>query len=484
MPLTIPFHIFGPDTGPEALSLLDNNFSAIQTALNSLSSVGTTAAEIAAGVTPVDFTHPPADVNRYLVNTIPGTTDMTAGFLTAWAAYKTIYAPASTYLVDTITVPSTFFQRKLYGDGPGRTVLSQKTAANDTLVLGSGGTAEHTIEFADFSMVGLGSSTGSGIRIPVNTPNPAFNFRVKKVTITGYGGRGIYGLGATFNSIFEGVQVDNCNDHQFDLLGGNTLVFLNCYAERVPTAGKAGYRIHGAKPVFIGCTGINSGQYWGVFGDTVAEDGVLGFCQPTLIGCDMESFTVGGLRNKTGGCTIIGTAIIVAAGTAYGVQVDGANNPGFIDNYDGTFQLSGGAWTNGVPIHQSASGVNLYPFMHVGKWTGTPDVPFYNDADAVSRTMSADMQGLIVSNRFAKKTYDHYVLGLLRNAYSGTATFAAATTVAVSFGTAQPDTTYGVNITGSANKTFWVTTKTVNGFTINASSSSSDTVDWFVFRVG
>jgi hypothetical protein len=357
-------------------------------------------------------------------------------------------------------------------------------AGNDTLVLGSGGAAEHTIEFADFSMNGLGSNTGSGIRIPANSPNPPSNFRVKRVTIANYGGRGIYDQAGVFNSIFEGVQIDNCGSHQFDILCSNTVVFLNCYAQRVPTTGKAGYRVHGAQPVFIGCTGINSGEYWGIFGDTVAEDGVLGYCQPQLIGCDMESFTVCGLKNKTGSVILQNTSIIVAAGTVIGVQVDGANNAGWIDRYDSTFQaVGGGAWTNGFPIHQITTG-NM-PFIHINR-ASSPVVTFWNDADAASHNMTADCQALISTNRYAKQFQDLYLLGIFRNAYSGTATFAAATTSAVTFGTNQPDGTYGVSLSQSATSASppWITVKTVSGFTINFGANFTGSVDWFVYRIG
>ena len=65
---------------------------------------------------------------------------------------------------------------------------------------------------------------------------------------------------------------------------------------------------------------------------------------------------------------------------------------------------------------------------------------------------------------------------------TGTATFVAATTALVAFSTPQADTSYKVTLGPQANKTFWVTSKTVNGFTLNASSVSSDSVDWHIGR--
>lgn len=65
----------------------------------------------------------------------------------------------------------------------------------------------------------------------------------------------------------------------------------------------------------------------------------------------------------------------------------------------------------------------------------------------------------------------------------GSATFATAATAAVTFGTAETNSTYFVAISGSANETFWVTSKGTGGFTLNSSNASSTaTVDWVLIR--
>jgi hypothetical protein len=67
--------------------------------------------------------------------------------------------------------------------------------------------------------------------------------------------------------------------------------------------------------------------------------------------------------------------------------------------------------------------------------------------------------------------------------FRGSATFATAATVAVSFGTAEPDASYYVIVTGDVNETFWITSKATGGFTINSSNGSSTaTVDWMLIR--
>lgn len=71
---------------------------------------------------------------------------------------------------------------------------------------------------------------------------------------------------------------------------------------------------------------------------------------------------------------------------------------------------------------------------------------------------------------------------LFRGLRTGTATFAAATTVDVVFATPMPAADYQIGHSVGANRTVWWTNKTVNGFTFNAAASNSDSVDWWVTR--
>jgi hypothetical protein len=68
------------------------------------------------------------------------------------------------------------------------------------------------------------------------------------------------------------------------------------------------------------------------------------------------------------------------------------------------------------------------------------------------------------------------------NNLAGTATFSAATTVAVTLPVAEPDANYLIFISSPANRTHWITSQTASGFTINASASNSDTVGWLLIR--
>ena len=66
---------------------------------------------------------------------------------------------------------------------------------------------------------------------------------------------------------------------------------------------------------------------------------------------------------------------------------------------------------------------------------------------------------------------------------SGTDTFASAATKVVTFATAQADTNYRVALGPQANETFWVSTKTTAGFTLNSSNATSTAVvEWSATR--
>ena len=67
--------------------------------------------------------------------------------------------------------------------------------------------------------------------------------------------------------------------------------------------------------------------------------------------------------------------------------------------------------------------------------------------------------------------------------FKGTVTFSTSGTSAVTFGTAEPNTSYEILIGATINETFWVTSKATGGFTMNSSNASSTaTVSWLLVR--
>lgn len=66
---------------------------------------------------------------------------------------------------------------------------------------------------------------------------------------------------------------------------------------------------------------------------------------------------------------------------------------------------------------------------------------------------------------------------------TGEATFAAGTSVAVTFSAPEMDATYKIALLDlPADNRFWVSGKSVTGFTINAASSNSDSIGWALLR--
>lgn len=78
--------------------------------------------------------------------------------------------------------------------------------------------------------------------------------------------------------------------------------------------------------------------------------------------------------------------------------------------------------------------------------------------------------------------YRNEIIGSNPTNKSGQATFGGGTTVAVAFVIAEGNAAYRVLLGSTANKTFWVTAQTINGFTLNASGASTDIVNWMILR--
>lgn len=64
---------------------------------------------------------------------------------------------------------------------------------------------------------------------------------------------------------------------------------------------------------------------------------------------------------------------------------------------------------------------------------------------------------------------------------SGQATFAGAS-VAVQLDPKMPDDQYDVFLSPVENRVLWITSRTADGFTINASAASTDTIGYIIVR--
>lgn len=105
-----------------------------------------TAAEIAAGVTPVSYWIPPGNVLRYGTNTTPGTTDMTTALQASLnqraQSGARVYVPTGTYLqTSALSYPLSLTPLYMYGDGQFASVIT--TALNIENLTNAGADATH-----------------------------------------------------------------------------------------------------------------------------------------------------------------------------------------------------------------------------------------------------------------------------------------------------------------------------------------------------
>jgi hypothetical protein len=523
-----------------------------------------------------------------------------------------------------ITLTGTVIGLVIRGEGFNHSILVPNSATADGLTVSAGATVWGLlIEKLQFYQPN-NSTAGSGIHFPTGLAQPPFNVVIRDVFCYGWGRSGIYDQAGCFTSYYDNVLVQKTGNHNFDLLGSNTVSLRNCYAlgpgdpasgsttpkslvftapvaaaatsatlttnwlyatgtyTMLTAAGEwrgvtltqgattctwtggltyagsatqlleiAGYRVHGATPIFIACNGLNVGNVWGLFSDNPAEDGTTSYCSPKFEGCNIETFAAIGIRNKQTRMTLEKTTILGHAAGLIGVQVEpfisgytsttdtdlpasntvttiavtftgaptgtsatlssawtyqsgvwpvtfsdaevrsvtltyGATTATWTGAISGapTASATTSSWKFGYPVHVAA--VQGRPFNTVISPSGNSQLSYWDNVNLQVDAMTCDIDqqafppSLGVTNRFAKTFFDVNVLGAFRNSYSGTATFAAATTVAVTFATAAPTNVYRVKHGGNAAGYVWPTAKTTTGFTLNCSASNSNATDWEV----
>jgi hypothetical protein len=265
-----------------------------------------------------------------------------------------------------------------YEWGTGGTVLVSRDG-DDVIRLGpvSGGAWTGGTEVAHLTIDGgngdhgVRSGTGNGI-----AQYQLFGWvHLHNLLIRGMGGRGIY-MPEQWHTTIEEVTVDNCGDHLIEILGGNSTVLKRVYARRVPTAGKAGYRIYQGLPTLIAANGIDAsstGQaFWGIFGrSTVTSpvsispttDAVESTFEGTLIGCNVEAFKDTGIVYRNGGGNILSTSFVTwTSGTAHRALYyeQDASGGGYIDGATRFWTAGTGAYSNSLPIHTNGVQPPLY----------------------------------------------------------------------------------------------------------------------------
>lgn len=155
-----------------------------------------------------------------------------------------------------------------------------------------------------------------------------------------------------------------------------------------------------------------------------------------------------------------------------------ANSPNAPETYFGGTWLMRNTTGSGATLDLESTGAGIA----IQRWL--------SDVGGVLATMKWESGGIATLQGSGAGSLNHTgVRGISQTTTAaanlrGTATFAAGTTVAVSFGTAEADASYYVELTAQADPVgrLWVSGKGTGGFTINNSSSTSIAVDWLLVR--
>lgn len=204
-----------------------------------------------------------------------------------------LYLPSGVYKITAPIVPPGYFIH-IYGDGSGQ---SKILFDGVTAAIKSPAIAYFRPYLHDFSIVG---DTTSGIGIDLSpTTDQVYNGSVERMYIES-GQQAIYAP-RIFSFTFDGVVGKSYSNHIFNVSCGPAVNWRNCYATTAGT-GKAGYRLTGSIRMYS-CNGVDSSDYWGVFGnDTASADGFqsdfTGDSYPDieLHGCNVEAFNTCGIR--------------------------------------------------------------------------------------------------------------------------------------------------------------------------------------------
>ena len=238
-----------------------------------------------------------------------GVTDDTAAIQAAANSGESLYFPPGTYLIsDTITLPNAYDLIYL-GSGKGETTIKQTTSGKDAF---SHNYTYFRISWRDLSIIG-DSGTGHGIKVTGIIYNCDFT------ELSFYmGGSGVYSVTKpVFSTLFSRCEFSSHDTHGIEIHGGNTCTFLQCYAQNIQ-ASSYGYRVY-SQALMLGCTGIDSGGGWGLFGCATSDGDAQNIqYQLTCLNCNIEDHTTEGIRLKYDGtANIINSTFLAPSSGTY-----------------------------------------------------------------------------------------------------------------------------------------------------------------------
>lgn len=352
----------------------------------------------------------------------------------------------------------------------------QQTSLNKNVISVPAAAICHTVKIENLLLRGAGFSggTGHGLYIPNNLGGDTWGWNVRNVSIANVPGKGIYspigGSTSLFSSTFEDIRIDFVGDHGVDL-GGLTTTLVNVYVANLSGTNKAAYRFHGASPTLIGCNGVDTGDYWGIFGDkTTLGDASDNTCNPILIGCNVEAYAKVGIQLRNGSLNwISGTGYAAATGSGIkAIEIYSQTGISYLGDPDRMLQTLGGTFANGRAIHSNNGFLLLDMPYHP-----STSLPYYDDGAGADRTIStrdiATLSGTLDAQAF-KYLYN---TGVMRRANAGTTTMTGAATKTVSLPVQMPSSSYTVTLGPQIGEKFWVTGQTSSQFTLNSDNATS-----------
>lgn len=299
----------------------------------------------------------------------------------------------------------------------------------------TGSTAPYTITKTTFQNLVM-YDVATGMQIGDGVDNTFYNNRFRNILVTGTGATGVTAYGMRLRSCvynnFEGVEVTGVASTAWAWEGGGG---WNTFTQ-------------------IAVDGVS---YLNIPNSSVDTWSVEGIIAASVIGA------AGGQVLKIDGNVTLKNISIIDCPTAktdYGLTVTGNAT------IDGLRVISTGGGQPNYVFTPSALGGRLSGFRSTN--TPTFRVEAFTSA-ATMREWSWDACPTLT--RYSSSLND-----------AGTVTFAAATSATVTLTKTQPAADYLVVLGPQANKTFWVSGQTTTQFTINASSSSSDVVNWVLTR--
>lgn len=248
-----------------------------------------------------------------------GTTDDTAAIQAALNNGSTVLMPPGDSVIsDSLSIPSIC---TITGSGQDQTKIT-----------GSGMAGKSAIKFADtekFARVSISGFrlTGDFDRALDLTVGAAFflyNSHIRDLYLSSASGAALYAP-IEFSTLIENVSAGSTNDNGFEISGNVATTLVNCYATSCG-AGKAGYRIY-EQALMVGCNGINTGPYWGCFGQATAADGTNRSWIVTMIGCNLEDFTTAAIEIRyTGRLSMQGCSFVPPSSGTFVTLIDGRNH--------------------------------------------------------------------------------------------------------------------------------------------------------------